>query len=207
MVILLNLQIDAIFSVLIRPNKTFKKITEKQDYFVTAVMVLVISSFFFISYSLDEQDAPLPTNELGYVLDAGKQSESFVRTLLLNILSIVIVFFIGKKLGGNNDFRKIFSVMAFAMVPVMVGGITLHVFLYNPLLLASMTGLDPDSIEFAGLFWPLYFAFIPFVFWTFVLSIKAIKVADNFGTAKAFGVFIASAVATYLMNLESMLVV
>lgn len=203
----LDARINAMISLLIRPNQTFREITENHNnFFVTAIAILVIASFFFFSYTLEDPDTPLPKNELGYVLDAGKQVESFGVSVLLNLFSIVIVFFLGKRFGGNDNFRKVFSVMTFAMVPVLIGGVILHVFLIYPPLLASMTGLDANSTEFAGLFWLLYFMFVPFVFWSLILSIKAIKVVDNFGTAKAFGIFISSAIVVYFVSWGTALV-
>ncbi len=198
----LDARINAMMSVLIRPNRTFSEIAgNHKGYFVAAIALLAISSFFFVNYTTEELDPVLSINEMGYVLDARYQAESFGKSVFWNILSIVLIFYIGMRIGGSNSFRKVFSVMAFAMIPVLVGGITLHIFFTYPPLLEGITGIGKESPEFAGLFWPLYFAFMIFALWSFVLTIKAIKIVDKISTAKAFGILLASVVAIYFVNL------
>ena len=202
----MNPQINAIVSILTRPNQTIREIVANtQNYLVAAIAILVVSSFFFIRITADQPDPTLSMTELGYVWDVQYQAESFGRSIFWNVLSIVIVFYLGMKLGGSKDFRKVFSVMSFVAMPVLVGGIILHIFFMYPFLLENITGIDRKSAEFAGLFWLLYFASIPFAFWTLILSIKAIKIVNNFGTAKALGILFASAGVTYLANAIVML--
>lgn len=207
MIILLDARINAIISILTRPNQTFRDITENPiNYFATAIAILAVTSFFFISYTVGEPDPSLTINEIGYVWDVMHQSESFGKSVLWNLVSIVLIFYLAKKFGGNNDFKKVFSVLAFAMVPVLIGGIILHIFFMHPPLLESITGIDKEDPEFAGLFWPLYYTFMAFTFWSLVLSIKAIKIVNAFGTAKAFGILIASVIVAYGANLAIVLV-
>ena len=87
----------------------------------------------------EELDPSLSINEMGYVLDARHQAESFGKSVLWNLLSIVLIFYIGMSLGGSNNFRKVFSVMAFALVPVIIGGVILHIFATYPPLLEGIT--------------------------------------------------------------------
>ena len=62
----LDAKINSIVSVLIRPNQTFREITEiNQNYFVTAIAIFAISSFFFVSYIDEESVSPLSINEIG----------------------------------------------------------------------------------------------------------------------------------------------
>ena len=205
--ILLDARINAIISILTRPNQAFRDITENPiNYFATAIAILAVTSFFFISYTVGEPDPSLTINEIGYVWDVMHQSESFGKSVLWNLVSIVLIFYLAKRFGGSNDFKKVFSVLAFAMVPVLIGGIILHVFFMYPPLLESITGIDKEDPEFAGLFWPLYYTFMPFTLWSLVLSIKAIKIVNAFGTAKAFGILIASVIVEYGANLAIVLV-
>jgi len=184
-----------------KPNHTFRAIAENnQSYFVVAVAILVIASFFFISLTNDQPDPSLVVSEFGYVWDVEYQAESFAKAVLWNLVSIVLMFYIGMKFGGSNSFKKVFSVLAYALIPVVVGGIVLHVFFMDPTLLENITGIDRESAEFSGLFWVLYFAFIPFVIWSFILSIQAIKIVNSFRTAKAFGVLILSSAVVYAIS-------
>jgi len=197
----MDARINAMISLLIRPNQTFIEITKNHnDYFVAAIVILAVSSFFFVTYTVEESGTSLPVNEIGYVLDAKHQAESFGKSVLWNLISIIFIFYLGLRLGGSNSFRKVFSVLAYAMVPALIGGIILHVIFMYPPLLESITGIPKESPEFAGLFWVLYYMFMPFALWSFVISIKAIKIVDNFGTAKAFGILIASTVVVYFAN-------
>jgi hypothetical protein len=73
-------------------------------------------SFFFISYTIDESDPSLTINEIRYDWDVMHQSESFGKSVLWNLVFIVLIFYLAKKFGGKDDFKKVFSVLAFAMV-------------------------------------------------------------------------------------------
>lgn len=195
MTISLDTRIRLVISVMTRPNQTFREITNHdQSYFVFAIAIFALSSFFFVGYISEESIVSLPVTEGGFVLDARYQIQSFGEFVLWNILFIALVFYLGIKFGGNNNFKKVFSVITFAMIPMLIGGVIMHVFaLYSPFV-EGISGIDKESSDFAGLFWYLYFIYIPFVIWTIILTIKAIKIVDGFGTAKAFGILILSAV-------------
>ena len=177
--------------VLIKPNHTFQQITyHPSKYVVASIIILTLSSFFFISYTEDELDPALTVNELGFVWDFQHQVTYFGFSVMLNMATIVTIFYIGKKLGGNHNFSSVFSVLLYATMPVLIGGILVHVFVFYPPLLEGITGIDTESVEFPGLIWPLYIIFLMFGIWSFVLSIKALKVVNDFGTAKSFGLII-----------------
>ena len=183
---------------MIRPTETFREITKNnQSYFVAAIAIFAASSFFFVYLTRDQPDPSLEISEFGYVWDVMYQAESFTKSIVWNVVSVVLIFYLGLKFGGSNNFRKVFSVLAYAMVPVLVGGIILHVFFMHPFVLGSLTGMDIESEEFLGLFWVLYFASIPFAIWSFALSIHAIKIVNGFGNAKAFGILILSTAVVY----------
>lgn len=196
----LDAQISSVVSVLRRPNNTFREIAEsnQQKYIITAIAILSLSSFFFISMTTEQIDPSIAINELGYIWDVQYQAKSFGSSLFWNCVSIILVFYLGMKMGGNNSLRKVFSVLSFAMVPALIGGVMIYVLFMNPLLIEGITGIDKESQEFLYVSWYLYFAFIPFVFWSFILSIKAIKIVNHFETAKAFGIFIASGLVVYI---------
>ena len=197
----LDVRVRSVVLVMTRPNQIFREIMEfDQSYFVFAIAIFALLYFFFVGYSIEESASSLSVNEAGFVWDARYQIQSFGESVLWNILSIVLIFYLGVKFGGSNSFRKVFSVITFAMIPVLIGGITLHVFTMYPPLIEAISGIDKESPEFAGMFWPLYFVYMPFTLWLFILSIKAIKTVDNFGTAKAFGILVISAVVVYFVD-------
>ena len=202
-ILLDDIRIKSIMLVLKQPNQVFDDILEnRQDYLLFAIAIFAISSFFFVSYTDEEPLSSVSINELGFVWDAIFQIENFIESVLWNLLSIALIFYLGNKLGGSssNSFKTVFSVLAYAMIPILIGGIGLHVFLMNPILLEGISGIEKETLEFATFFWPLYFVFIPFALWSFVLSIMAIKRIYKFGTAKSFGIFIVSGVIVYFVG-------
>ena len=198
MTILLDARIKSVISVMTRPNQTFREITSyNENYFVFAIAIFALTSFFFVGYTTEEAVGSLPVNEGGFVLDATYQIESFMEAILWNMFSIALIFYLGIKFEGNNNFKKVFSAITFALIPMLIGGVIMHVFALYPPLVENISGIDKESPEFPGLFWPLYFAYLPFVLWSVILSIKAIKVVNGFGTAKAFGVLIISTIIVF----------
>ena len=198
-----DFRIKSIVLVLKRPNQIFDDILEnRQNYLPLAIAIFAVSSFFIITYTDEEPLSSVSINELGYVWDARFQLENFVESALWNLLSIALIFYLGNRFGGSgsNSFKLVFSVLTYAMIPILIGGAALHVFFMNPLLLEGISGIEKETMEFTALFWPLYFAFIPFALWSFVLSIMAIKRIYKFRTAKSFGIFIVSGVIVYFVG-------
>ena len=198
----LDARIEAVASTLFRPNSTFRQITyNSSKYVVASIIILALSSFFFIGYSEDELNPELAVNELGFVLDFQHQAAYFGLSVMLNMATIVTIFYIGKRLGGSCNFSSVFSVLLYATIPVLVGGILVHLFVFYPPLLEGVTGIDAQSDEFPALIWPLYIIFLMFGVWSFVLSIKALKIVNGFGTAKSFGLII---LATIIISIVDM---
>ena len=198
----LDERIKSVISVMTRPNQVFREITNHdQSYFIFGIVIFALASFFFVGFIDEESVASLPVNEGGFVLDAWYQIQSFGESVLWNVLSVALIFYLGAKFGGNNNFKKVFSVITFALIPMLIGGMIMHVFALYPQLMETISGIDKESPEFAGLFWPLYFTYMPFVLWSVILSVKAIKIVDGFGTAKAFGLLVLSAVIVYVVAL------
>ena len=78
---------------------------------------------------------------------------------------------------------------------MLIGGILVSIFLYYPPLLEYVSGIDSKDPGFLMLYWVLYFGiFLPFSLWSLILSIKAIKIANNFGTGKTLGIIILTAI-------------
>jgi hypothetical protein len=141
-------------------------------------------------------DATFPLDELDPIL--------FVTISLLNVfISTVLLYFIGKKIGGNTNWKKVFSVFFHANVPTIPMSVVLSILIF--LMMDSLASIDPSSImesdidekrvlsimgpvlAYVGLF---VIVAIAFVVWIFVVSVKAVKTVNGFGTAKAFGLII-----------------
>ena len=188
-----NFQLSSAIRVITRPNNTFREIFEDVDnYFKASIIIFILSSIFYISFTVpSESISKLPTNEIGYILDAEIQVIGTVLSISGGFLSIVLIFYVGKLFGGSKNFRGVFSVLSYSLIPMLIGGILVSIFLYYPPLLEYVSGIDSKDPGFRMLYWVLYFGiFFPFVIWSFILSIKAIKIANNFGTGKTLGIII-----------------
>ena len=190
----------SIFNVIRKPNDTFRQIYDNvDDHFRSAIAILIISSFFAVSFTFPSETlAHLPTNELGYVLDVEIEIIDFIVIILSEILLIVLIFYVGKKFGGSKNFRGVFSVLSYALIPALIGGFIVSILLFYPPLLEFVSGIDTENDVFPMLFWILYLGiFAPSTIWSLILSIKAIKIANGFGTRKSIGIIILSSIISY----------
>ena len=140
----------------------------------------------------------LPTDSSDLVLAAGSG-------ILNSIISFVLFYFIGKKLGGNTHWKKVFSVIFHTYVPAIPMLIAISILVF--LMWDSMAAIDPsylmnldedvDEEEFLSILGPMLgyvgliaIVAIVFIVWIFVVSVKAVKTVNGFSTAKAFGLII-----------------
>ena len=166
----------------------------------SVLSVLIMLPFIMIpfddAYFEGVEGAAFSSDELDPVL--------FVAISLLSVfISTALLYFIGKKLGGNTNWKKVFSVFFHANVPTIPMSVVLSILIF--LMMDSFASIDPSSImesnidekqvlsmmapvlAYVGL---LLIVTIAFVVWIFVVSVKAVKTVNGFGTAKAFGLII-----------------
>jgi len=124
------------------------------------------------------------------------------KSIVTGIISNVLFYFIGKKLGGNTNMKKVFSVLFYVYVLVIPMMIVLSVLVF--LMWSSLTAIDPSHLmesgadeEIFSLIGPVLVyvglmvtVAIGFVVWIFVVAVKAVKTVHGFSTAKAFGLII-----------------
>lgn len=118
---------------------------------------------------------------------------------LTSVVLIAIIFLIGKKLGGIGNFKKIFAVISHATLPVVIGGIISFVAFFT---LSSTIPDTADETDFQFQYFGLVFYFgvmVPFSIWSLIISIKAIKIANGFGTGKAFGIILLASLISYII--------
>jgi len=128
----------------------------------------------------------------------------------------VSLYYIGKKFGGNKNWKKVFSVFFHIYVPVIPMMVVMSVLVF--FMWSSLAEIDPsylmspeiDEEEALFVIGPilgyvgLVTAAIAFMVWIIVISVKAIKIVDGFETGKAFGllilVMIISSAASVVLN-------
>jgi len=205
---------NVILRVITAPNSAFVQIRDNEEkHFVPSIGIFLLASFIgllvmapFVMMPLDDAyygtfeendiDVGIPVNWSDAIIFVGIN-------IISGILSNVLFYFIGKKLGGNTNWKKVFSVLFYTYVPVIPMMAVLSVLVF--LMWGSLTAIDPsylvtsdaDEEEIFSLIGPVLgyvglmaIVAIGFVVWIFVVSVKAVKTLNGFGTAKAFGLII-----------------
>ena len=155
--------------VIMRPNQTFATLRDNDhQYFLPSIALVLLLSAVYAG--LDSAAPPI----------AGQQATNAAASFGLTIIGIVAsagtLYIIGKALGGNRNWRKVFTVIFYAEV---VG---------IPMVAASvLLSLLPLSLQGAA-----FVMMIAVLIWAIIIGVKAVKVLNGFGTAKAFGILILS---------------
>jgi len=206
----LSFNLDIILRVITAPNSAFAEIRDNEDkYFVPSVGLFLFTSALgalvllpFVMIPFDDayfegvDDVDLPTGDADVVLFVGN-------SILSGFVSVVLFYFMGKNIGGNANWKKVFSVIFYTHVPAIPMTIIISILVF--LMMGSFASIDssyfmaPDGNEekllsvlgpiliYGGL---IAIVGIVFVVWLFIVSVKAIKVVNGFGTGKAFGLLI-----------------
>ncbi len=205
---------NVILRIITAPNSAFAQIRDNEErYFASSVGLFLFASVIgllvlvpFVMIPLDgayyeafeenDVDVDIPADWTDVILFVGI-------SIITGIISNVLFYFIGKKLGGNTSWKKVFSVLFYAYVPVIPMMVVLSILMF--LMWSSLTAIDPsylmesdvDESEIFSLIGPalgyvglMVITAIGFMVWVFVVSVKAVKTLNGFGTAKAFGLII-----------------
>lgn len=206
----LPFDLNVILSVITSPNSAFAQVRDNEEkYFAQSIGLLAVSSVLsalvilpFVMIPLSDvyfegvDDVDLPTDGADVVW-------AMVVGFLKGMVSFVALYFIGKKIGGNTNWKKVLSVIFHTYVPVIPMMIVLSVLVF--LMWGSLAEIDPfylmsvdaDEEQVMSAMGPMLvyaillviFA-IAFMVWIVVISVKAIKIVNGFETGKAFGLLI-----------------
>ena len=215
---------NAILGVITSPNATFAKIRDNdENYFASSVAIFLVASIVgllvmvpFVMMPLDvayyevfeenQIDVDIPVGWSDAIMFVGVN-------IVIGIISNVLFYFIGKTLGGNENWRKVFSVLFYADVPTIPMMLVFSVLVY--LMWGSLTGIDPsylmapgsDEEEIFSLIAPvlsyvglMILVTIIFAVWIFIVTIKAVKTVNGFNTAKSFGLIILVMIITSIIT-------
>ena len=203
---------NVILRVITAPNSAFAQIRDNEKrYFTSSIGVFLFASIIGLLVMIPFVMMPLDDTyyetfdendiEVDIPLDWADAIIFIGISILTGIISNVLFYFIGKKLGGNTNWKKVFSVMFYAYVPVIPMMMSVLVFL----MWGSLTATDPsylmasdanDEESFSrvgpilGYVGLMAITAIGFVVWIFVISVKALKIVSGFSTARAFGLII-----------------
>ncbi len=216
---------NLILQVITSPNSAFSQVRDNEEkYFVQSIALLIISSILggfavlpFVMMPLDDAyfefegtqsiDSTFPLKDSAVWLSIGS-------SILIGFVSAILYYFIGKKLDGNTNWKKVFSVVFH--IHAVVIPITIIVTILLFLMWGSFTSIDSSILldpniggedvfsllgSFIGYVILLVILGIGFTIWGLIVTIKAIKTVHGFGTGKAFGLVILVGIITSAVNI------
>ena len=121
------------------------------------------------------------------------------------LLPILVIFWIGRRWGGNRSLRRAFPALVYCLAPVMLGFVAVGV-AWGLYPLAVPETVFPDGLTYGfgfalgdhiiqsavGLF---------FIGWSFLLYVKTIHMLNGFGYARSVVVLALAVLITYPVNL------
>ena len=214
-----------ILRVITSPNSAFSQIRDNEEkYFAQSIALLIVSSILgglvvlpFVMLPIDDAYFEFEgTEEIGetFPLEGSAVELSIVSTIIGGVVSAVLYYFIGKKLDGNTNWKKVFSVVFHINAVVIPITIVIAILIY--LMWSSFTTIEPSILldpnldeeqvfsilgSFIGYVMLLAILGIGFAIWGLIVTIKAIKIVNEFGTGKAFGLII---LVTIISSMVSM---
>ena len=217
----MSFDLNVILRVITSPTSAFEQIRDNEEkYFAKSIGLLVLTSV--LSALVILPFVMIPINDV-YFEDVGNEdlpSENIHLMLAIvvgfikGLVSFASVYLIGKKIGGNKDWKKVFGVLFHTYVPAIPMMIIISAFVF--LMWGSFAEIDPsflmsenvDEEKVLNVLGPMIvyailvgvFA-IAFMVWIIVISVKAIKVVNGFETGKAFGLLILVMIIASLVSI------
>lgn len=214
-----------ILRVITSPNSAFSQIRDSQEkYFAQSIGLLLLSSALGVFIVLTFVMMPLDDAYFEYIENSGNMNSiptdgtdvivSVGLSIFTGLISAVLFFFIGKKLGGNSNWKTVFSVLLHTHVVAIPMIIVLSILIF--FMWSSLTSIEPnyllapevDDEEIWSSLLPLFgylalvvIAAIGFSVWLLIITIKAVKTVHGFGTGKAFGVVILVGIITIIVTI------
>ncbi|MBI1657852.1 MAG: YIP1 family protein [Thaumarchaeota archaeon] len=159
------------FQVIMRPNSTFAALRDDdRRYFRPSIVVMLLVSIVYIGLYLATPEAGL---QIDYAAIPGL-------AILGGVITAGMIYLIGRGFSGNKNWRKVFTVIFYAEI---IG---------IPMAVASSLLSLSSSLQSFSLQYVVGTVALAAVAWGFIVLVKAIKVLNGFGTAKAFGILILS---------------
>lgn len=99
--------------------------------------MMPLDDAYYEAFGENDVDVDIPVDWSDVVLFVGIG-------IIAGIITTALFYFIGKKIGGNPNWKKVFSVMFYANVPVIPTMIVLAVLMF--LMWGSLTAIDPSYL-------------------------------------------------------------
>ena len=195
--------------VMIRPNSAFTEIRDNdRRYFAWSVGIYVLGVVL-----LSVITVPLDDPASGYWEAGALSTVVFIPS---GIISIAMIYLVGRWLGGNASWKKVFSAIFYAYVYAIPMFVVLMALMLPTVGLMPLNPLDGPGPADVGIheitseslsafqdiitFWiVLTGIMVAFAVWGLVLLVKAVKIVNGFGTAKAFGIIVLGSVVSIVI--------
>ena len=218
-----SFDLGLILRVITSPNSAFSQIRDNHEkYFVQSIGLLIFSSVLGILIVLPFVTMPLDDAYFENIDNTGNMNSipsgetdviwSVGLSILNGFISAVLFYFIGKKLGGDANWKKVFSVIFHTnavAIPMIIVLSILIFFMWDSLTLIEPTYIfepDVNDEEIWSTLAPLlgYVALlaivgIGFFVWLIVILVKAVKIVHGFETGKAFGLVVLVMIITTIV--------
>lgn len=187
----------ALYEILVRPSATLCSISERPaTYLVPSVAVFAAAMALHILWPLD----PLvyQTDD-----DTGVIAYRLFGEFMQGIVTILGIFWIGRRWGGTRSLRMVFSVLAYCFVPAMLGMVVSSAgwMIYDHAI-PEFVLLDGMGMAFSYGDYVVQFVIgVFFIGWTFLLNVKAIRIVNGFGYARSVAVLALAILITYAAGL------
>ena len=150
-----SFDLNIILRVIAAPNSAFAQIRDNEErYFASSIVVFLFASVigllvmapfvmmplndvYYETFEENDVDVDIPADWTDAILFVGI-------SIISGIISNVLFYFIGKKLGGNTSWKKVFSVLFYTYVPVIPMMMVMSVLVF--LMWGSLTAIDPSYL-------------------------------------------------------------
>ena len=218
-----SFDLGLILRVITSPNSAFSQIRDNHEkYFVQSIGLLIFSSILGILIVLPFVTMPLDDAYFENIDNTGNMNSipsgetdviwSVGLSILNGFISAVLFYFIGKKLGGDANWKKVFSVIFHTnavAIPMIIVLSILIFFMWDSLTLIEPTYIfEPDVndeeiwstlVPLLGYVALLAIVGIGFFVWLIVILVKAVKIVHGFETGKAFGLVVLVMIITTIV--------
>ncbi|MGI9568001.1 MAG: hypothetical protein ACR2LL_13470 [Nitrosopumilus sp.] len=124
-----------------------KSTLHPQSEFLFASVITILVMLPFVMMPLDDAcyesfeenyiDVDIPVDATDTILFVGI-------SIITGIISNILFYFIGKKLGGNTSWKKVFSVLFYTYVPLIPMMLVMSVLVF--LMWSSLTAIEPSFL-------------------------------------------------------------
>ena len=168
-------ELAMVYQVVKRSNSAFAALRDDdRRYFRPSIVVMLLASIVYTG--LDLATPELAGQQIGDVVTIPGSA------ILGSVIAAGTIYIIGRGLGGNKSWRKVFTVIFYAEI------------IWIPVAAASLLLSLSSSVPSLSLQAVVGTVALAAVVWGVIVLVKAIKVLNGFGTAKAFGILILSVV-------------